>query len=253
MDLELRGKNAIVTGGSGSLGGGCSEILAQEGCNIIIVHRHNTEERDAFAKRLMEEYGVDVKMYICDVSVHEEVEELFRKLDEDYDRLDILVNNACSCKTHKGIAETTYEEWQQAMDGVMLPVYLMSHEFIKRALERGHSASIVNVSAKSAEIAHTKNKIGYTVGKGGVNTLTKRIADDYCEKGIRVNSIVPGYIAGGFYHGTPEEMDAIAKEKGLRIGWATPKDLGNIVAFLASDKSKQIIGVNVDCSGGTML
>ncbi|MBQ1508408.1 MAG: SDR family NAD(P)-dependent oxidoreductase, partial [Erysipelotrichaceae bacterium] len=71
MDLGLRGKNAIVTGGTGSLGFGISEVLAEEGANIIIVHRHDTEERTAKVKELAERTGVSVKTYVCDLSKEE--------------------------------------------------------------------------------------------------------------------------------------------------------------------------------------
>ena len=253
MDLGLKGKNAIVTGGTGALGGGCSKVLAREGCNIIIVHRHDTDERNAFVKSLIDEYGVSVETYICDISDHKQVEELYKKLDEKYDHLDILVNNAQSGGARGSAADITFEQWQQAMEGIFYPAFTMSRELIIRALDRNMKANIVNISAKSAEIARHKNKLGYTVAKGAINTMTKRIADDYCERGIRVNSILPGYVVGGFFSGDKEVLDAWEKDCGLRIGWATPEDMGNIVAFLASDVSRQIIGVNIDASGGTML
>ena len=253
MDLGLRGKNAIVTGGTGSLGFGISEVLAEEGANIIIVHRHDTEERTAKVKELADRTGVSVKTYVCDLSKEEDVLALFEKLDQEYEHLDVLVNNAQGGSARKGIADVTYDEWMSSFDGIVIPGYLMCREFISRALARKHTGNIVNISAKSAEIARHKMKIGYTACKGMVNSMTKRIADDYCEQGIRVNSIMPGYIWGGFFHGDEATRKAWEEECGLRIGWATPRDLGNIVAFLSSDCSKQIIGVNIDTSGGTML
>ncbi|MBQ1477087.1 MAG: SDR family oxidoreductase [Erysipelotrichaceae bacterium] len=253
MDLGLRGKNAIVTGGTGSLGFAISEVLAEEGCNVIIIHRHDTEERDKMIKELSDRTGVKVKAYVCDLSSEEEVLKLFEKLDEEYDHLDVLVNNAQGGAKRGGIADTDYDDWMSAIDGIVNPVYRMCREFIRRAIEKGIHGNIVNVSAKSAEYAKHKMKIGYTACKGMINAMTKRIADDYCEQGIRVNSIMPGYIWGGFFHGDESVQKAWEAECGLRIGWATPRDLANIVAFLASDCSKQIIGVNLDTSGGTML
>lgn len=253
MDLGLKGKYAVVTGGAGGIGAGIVRVLADEGCNIVIGDLRADERTEAFADEIRA-LGVDVVVLKVNVGNCEETEAFYAELDKRNIRPDFLINNAGGgAPQGKSMEDVTYEEWYRAMDGCLNSVFFMSRPFVERCLKDGRKGKIVNVSAKAAFHSTSHDKIAYATAKGGVATITSRMANDFIEKGITVNSIVPGYVLSGFYDATKDDIEAIGRKKGLRIGWATPEDMGNIVAFLCSEKSKQIVGVNIDVSGGTML
>lgn len=148
--------------------------------------------------------------------------------------------------------DLTFDQWQACMNGCLSHVFTMSQAFVKECKKSAHGGHIVNVSAKAAFHSASHNKIPYATAKGAIATLTQRMANDLIEDDIFVNAIVPGYVLSNYYR-DPESPQCKAKEKDLRIGWATPEDMGNITAFLCSPLSRQIIGAVIDCSGGTML
>ena len=248
MALQIANKVAIITGGTKGIGEGIASVLSKEGVKLVLVYRSD----DEYAKKLKEELDSEVMLYKLDITKHAEIERMYAEIIKHYGTIDILVNNAAGGTISKPLHELSYSEWKECEEGCLDHVFMMSKMFISHCLNNKHEGRIINVSAKAAFYSESHDKIPYATMKGAIATLSKRMANDYIADGIYVNCIVPGYVKSKYYDTCPAEVRK-NKEKYLKVGWATPEEMGNIVAFLSSPKSRQIIGAVIDCSGGTML
>ncbi len=255
MDLGLKGKYAIITGGTSGIGAGIGRVLASEGCNLIPVFMVNDEQAEAYKESVEKEYGVEVKLMKYNVAKPELVDELFERLDKEVEHVDILVNNAAGGYLYgqKTFDQITYEEWQSGVEGILNHVFYMSRCFTALARKRNQKGNIVNISAKAAFVSVSKPQTPYGPVKGAVAALSRRMAHELIDYGITVNCLIPGYVRTENHYADPNSESYKKREALLRIGWATPEDIGNIVAFYCSEKSRQIIGDLIDCSGGTMF
>ena len=253
MDLGLKGKVAIVTGGARGIGKGCSTALAMEGCNLAIVDLGHDETTRAYMEELKKEYEVDVLELAADVSNEEQIQQVYKDTLEHYGKIDILINNAGRGAIRKQFHELTTEDWRSVQEITLNSQFFMSREFVKYCRENERPGSIVNVLSKSAFTTNSKDNTTYISAKMGAYGLTKGVANEMAPYGIRVNGIVPGYVQTErtYPDGEPrtERMRAL-----LPTGkFALPIEMGKIAAFLCSDCESQIIGAAIDCSGGTML
>lgn len=139
MDLGLRGKTAIVTGGAKGIGSGCSEVLAQEGCNVVVVSRSDERLVQTFADGLAEKYGVKTLAVLADVSKSKNIDGVFDRAIRAFGQVDILINNAGGGAAQKPFDELTDEEWAYALDSNLNSAFMMSRRFIRecRAHKRG--------------------------------------------------------------------------------------------------------------------
>jgi NAD(P)-dependent dehydrogenase (short-subunit alcohol dehydrogenase family) len=251
MDLQLKGRIALITGGTKGIGAGCATALAREGADIVAVYRSDEEGSQAFVRELAQTYGVRAIAVKADVTFPEQVEAAFDEANEKLGLVDILVNNAARTYARGPIDTMTYEGWVKSMDGVLNHVFTVSRRFVADLKAAGRGGHIVNVLAKSAIVSNSKYKTAYNASKGGETAMTRSMANELIDFGIYVNGIVPGYVRTSVYQeGSEGEM---TKAKFLRVGWAMPIDMGNVAAFLCSPMAKQVIGAVVDCSGGTMM
>ncbi len=252
MDLGLRGKTAVISGGTKGIGSGIAEVLAEEGCNLVLVHRSDPGRAADFARELVDKNGVGVLRIHADVTDASLIDDIFDSANKRFGQTDILINNAAGGGVQKPLDEMTIDEWNDAMKGCLSHVFTMSSRFIRDCRRDKRGGHIVNVLAKAAITTNSHNNTSYIAAKGGMTSMTRSMANDLIDDGIYVNGIVPGYVLNnsGYQPGLPAY---IAKEKFLRVGWATPRDMGNVAAFLCSSRARQVIGAIVDCSGGTML
>ncbi len=254
MDLHIQNKVAIVTGGAKGIGRGVSEALADEGCRVAVVYRSDKEGSEAACAAIAKQSGVEVRPFMCDISQHENVDPLFDEIRRVMGPVDILVNNACGgCMPHCPFDEMSYEQWERGINGALNHVFTMSKRFVRDCKADGRPGHIVNFSAKAAFFQNGRDKSNYVAAKGAIASLTRAIAKEVTEYGIICNSVVPGYVVTEkLFH--PEDPDYDSKLNLLPTHrFATPLEIGRIVAFLSSPMSSQIIGATVDVSGGTMM
>lgn len=253
MDLGLKGKVVIVTGGAKGIGSGISEAFAREGANVAIVYRSDPDYSEAFAAGLSEKYGVQCIGVMADVTDPGLTDCIFDTVREKLGPVDILINNANAGAGFGSIEAVEYEDWRKGIKGSLHHMFFLNSRFIRDCKAEGRGGNIINLSAKSAFMQNGFNKNAYVTGKGGVAAMTRAMAKELTPFGIRVNSIVPGYVLNskGYQPGTPAYEE---KAKFLPTGeYARPIEIGNIVVFLCSDMACQIIGALVDVSGGTMV
>lgn len=253
MDLQLGNKIALVTGGAKGIGAGCTEALAAEGAHVAVVYRSDTAGTEEFCERIASTYGVRVVPILADVSEPKLCERAFDECREKLGPVDILVNNAAGGFPSTPFDEMTYGDWTRAMDGCLNHVFTMCNRFVRDCKADKRPGAIVNFSAKSAFYQNGRDKAHYVAAKGAIASLTRAIAKEATEFGIRCNCVVPGYvIAENRYH--PGDDDYNSKLHLLPTGeFATPIEIGRVVAFLSSPASSQIIGASIDVSGGTMI
>lgn len=252
VDLNLREQNAVISGGTSGIGAGIAEVLAEEGVNLALIYRSESERSHAFAEGLTAKHGVRAEAFSCDATDNQRVESCFDLILSRFGSLEILINNAAGgIPEGKRFIDVTYEEWLSSMNGCLNHAYSMSRRFAYECIYEGHGGHIVNILAKACFTSSGSNKAPYITAKGGLSALTRSLAGELIGHGIFVNGIIPGYVETGYYRpGSPAYTE---KSAGLKIGWATPRDMGNIAAFLCSERSQQMIGALVDCSGGMML
>ena len=250
--MNFSGKTAVVTGGSRGIGRAICLKLAAGGAHVVLCYAGNEDAARETAAEC-EKLGAKALAVRCNVADSAQVQALMDTAVKTFGGIHILINNAAGGTPENiPMEDLTFDQWQACMNGCLSHVFTMSQAFVKECKKSAHGGHIVNVSAKAAFHSASHNKIPYATAKGAIATLTQRMANDLIEDDIFVNAIVPGYVLSNYYR-DPESPQCKAKEKDLRIGWATPEDMGNITAFLCSPLSRQIIGAVIDCSGGTML
>lgn len=249
MDLNLKGKNAIVTGGSRGLGRAIGERLAREGANLLLTYVSNADLAEQAAARLSGEFGVRAACQRADVSIEADVQALFRAAEDLFQTVDILVNNAGICPMMP-IKDTSYELWNQVMAVNLGGVFLCCREMVNHAVAKGNPASIINVASATAYFGSKNGKTHYAASKGGVISFTVSLAKEVAASGIRVNAIAPSMMHTDM---TAEllERDLEIYQKRIPMGRiATLDEIASAVAFLAGDASSYMTGSTLDLSGG---
>lgn len=243
MDLGLNDKVALVTGGSQGIGLACAQVLAQEGVKAVICGRSQSKLDSALeqcAKAGLSLYGMP-----ADVTDGASMERLFRWIEQEFGQLDILVNNAG--RGSPGAALSLAEEtWQNVLDTNLTSVWRCSKLAAPLLARRG--GVIINISSMSARIAYT-HQGAYPVAKAGVNALTKIMASELASKGIRVVAVAPGFTETEMLNKKYGNTDHL-KDAAILRRLATPEEVGQLVAFLASDAAQFITAEIFELSGG---
>lgn len=249
---KLQRKTAIITGGGTGIGKATARLFAAEGSNVVITGR--TEETLEEAVSEIRKEGSEINYEICDVSIENDCIRVIENTVEIFGRIDILFNNAGVCymgNTH----ETSTDMWDETFDINVKGVYLMSKHTLPHMIRQGEG-SIVNNSSILGLKASPAGFAAYSASKGAVNQLTRSMALEYADKGIRINAICPGTIY------TPM-MDKLFEEWGDRelgvmryvsvhpIGrLAQPEEIAQAVLYLCDDRIRFITGTMLSVDGG---
>lgn len=276
MDLELAGKTAIVTGGSGGIGRGLVLEFAREGLNVVSASR-DVDTGQAIAREAQAQGFAGMVLPIaCDVTERASVDAMVAQCNEAFGPVDVLVNNAGGV-AHPSAFEDFDEagrKWEIALniDGVVNCCQAVAKDMLGRS-----SGSVINISSNSSLLGEAAaNIVHYGGVKGFVNSFSKSLAWEWAKKGVRVNNICPGWIVpenagdvgpGSFWNrfgfetmGTPEEMEKALADGTLynmsglpipRLG--RPEDIAWLALFLASERSSYITGQMVSVSGGAFM
>lgn len=251
MELNLRGKTAIVTGGSRGLGAAVCARLARDGANVLLTYVASRDKAESLAAGLSSQFGVRVESFRADVSVETDVVALFAHAKERFGTVDLLINNAGVCPMMP-IKDTSYELWIQVLAVNMGGVFLCCREMIRQAVAAGKPASIVNIASATAYLGSRNGKTHYAASKGGVISFTTSLAKEVACDHIRVNAFAPAIM---YTDMTAELLDRdMAKyEQQIPIGRiATLEEAADAVLYLASDASAYMTGSVLDFSGGQL-
>lgn len=204
MSVDLRGKTAVVTGGSKGIGYSIAEQFARAGAGVVVCARNEAEIQEA-ARRLNELGGGRVLGLSCNVRSHAEVRGLIERTVEEFGGLDILINNA-GVGRFAPVDELPPEHWEQVIETNLNSVYYACHEAIPHMRERG-GGWIINIASLAGKNPFAGGA-AYNASKFGLVGFSEALMLDVRHHGIRVNYIMPGSVATYFNEHTPSEADA---------------------------------------------
>ena len=247
--MKLEGKVAIVTGAARGIGRGIAEVFAEEGSDVVVndICIAGAAEDVARSIRAKGRRSMTVQ---ADVASRQEVEAMFEKVWSEFGPVDILVNNA-GIETITPFLELTDEQWTRVTDVDLRGPWLCSQVFCRRIVAEGRKANIVNIgSIQAAKIL--PGRTHYAPAKLGIEALTRNMSAEMTPLGIRVNCVHPGFIATdmtAWIVKDPKILPGIVAQ--ISVGRAgEPRDIGTVVAFLASDESSYVTGQSLHVDGG---
>lgn len=244
MELGLKGKVVVVTGGTSGIGEAVAEAFAQEGAKIAVCGR-SLNKLNAVQKKF-EEKGYPIYTESVDVAVNEQLEHFAESVEKTYGQIDIWVNNA-GVNIHKGFEDVSEEEWHGLVNTDFKSVFFGSAIAAKYMRKVGGGV-IINTSSFTS-IIPTAGKALYSAVKSGINSLTRSFAAELAADGIRVVAVAPGYTV------TPLTEKNIEQQKEWLVSniglnrLATADDMVGGYLFLASDKASYISGICLEISG----
>lgn len=238
---------AIVTGGNSGIGRAAAVALAESGFDIGLTW-HRVEDRAEGAVEEIEALGRRCELRHLDLHAVHEGAQAIDELDEKLGGIDVLVNNA-GYGTSKPFLEMTLGEWQGVVDVNLTGAFLAAQAAARRMVEQGRGGSIVNVTSVHEHIP-LSGSAPYTATKHGLGGLTKVMALELGEHGIRVNAVAPGQIATRM---TGQE-DQPPAEAAVPLGRAgDAREVAALIAWLASDASSYVTGSSYVIDGGLRL
>ena len=246
MDLELKGKRALITGGSGAIGRAIASRLAAEGVTTAIGYRTNIESAEQTAEELRAR-GAQAIVLPVDVRDEASIAEFFRRGVEALGGLDILVN--CAGIAYFGDStEYRCEDWDDVIHTNLRGTFLASKVAAQHFKSRGHG-DIVNISS-SVSTTGSFEGAAYAASKAGINALTRSLALELAPFDIRVNGVAPGRIASRFRRTTSGEYFQFMIEQTPLKRLGLPDEVSCMVAFLASRVCGFLTGETVFVTGG---
>jgi NAD(P)-dependent dehydrogenase (short-subunit alcohol dehydrogenase family) len=250
MELGLEGKVALVTGAGSQVGfgRGIAMILAQQGCDVIV----NDIDEEGVKKTAsdIEVLGRRSLALKADVTKVAEVKEMVKKALEKFGRIDILVNNAGRTTKPTPFVDTPEENWETVFNLNLYGVFYCTKAVLPQMLDR-KSGKIVNITS-GAGISGMPRCVHYGASKAAIIAFTKGLSKEVIASGVNVNAVAPGVgdtnflVTGEFPEG---EIDRAVATVPTRRS-TTPEDVGNMVAYLASDLARQVVGQTYLVDGG---
>ena len=249
--FSVKDKTAVITGASSGLGVTFAQILAERGANVVLSARRI--ENLNTLKESFDSENFSSMVAQCDVTESAQVANMFTLAEEKFGRVDILVNNAGQIAEAGSVPENiTDYMFEQTVKVNLIGLWYCCKEGGRRMLSDGRGGSIINLSSVAGLNGMRGMPVAYQATKGAVTTLTKSLAANWADRGVRVNAIAPGWF--------PSEMTGAWVKKGMfldhisanspmgRIG--KPEELAGALLLLASNASSFINGEIISVDGG---
>lgn len=244
--FTLKHKVAVVTGGNQGIGKVVAGYLADAGADIVIL---DLNDASAVAAAIADEYDVKTAAFVCDVTDPENVKEVLEQAAKKMGTLDLLFNNAGIC-LHKDALDCTPDDWLKVINVNLNGIFFVAQAFGKFLVEHNKKGNIVNTASMSGTIVNIpQGQASYNASKAGVAHLTKSLAVEWADKGIRVNSISPGYIKTEMTGTVRQDWQDywVSTIPFKRMG--TPEELAGAVIYLLSDASTYTSGLDMLIDG----
>lgn len=238
---------ALITGGAQGIGYACAEAIKENGARIILA-----DINEAGVRAAAEKLGDGTVAMVCDMGDAKQIGEMFDAIEAEHGPVSILVNNAGIARSGD-LLETTPEQFMEVINVNLLGTFVALQRAAKSMVEHKIAGSIVNMSSINAQVA-IPSIASYCASKGGVMQLTKSSSLALAPHGIRVNAVGPGSIDTDMLAGVnanPDAMKMVMSRTPLqRIG--APREIGDVVAFLTSDKASYVTGETIYVDGGRL-
>ena len=249
--MRLENKVVLITGGAAGIGWECSKAYAAQGAIVMICDINET-----LAKEQAEKLTGDHIGFGCDVSSDEQVKAAVKFVLEKHGKLDVIHNNAGIGSPSKSVDNTTLDEWDAVFNTNIKSVFLTARHGIKAL--KASKGCILNTSSMAGVIGQA-NHAAYSATKGAMNTLTKSMALDYAEFGVRVNAVCPAGIWTPMLHEwvndqpDPSQMTNYLNDIHA-LGYCPEGDvIASSAVYLISDDAKFVTGHIMHVSGGAEL
>lgn len=247
MSGLVEGKVALVTGASSGIGVGIAKVLAREGADIAVHYNRNRAGAEATAEAIRQT-GRGTCVVQADIAIAADVERLFARVVETFGCLDILVNNA-GITPRMDFLETDASFFDTMIGTDLKGTFLCSRRAAEIMKGQG-GGRIVSISSVHDKLTSHEFSL-YAAAKGGVSRLTAGMAVDLADYGITVNAISPGWVPVEQEGTYPERLfEAFCAHTPLKRP-GTPQDVGELAAFLASDRAGWLTGQVIHLDGGT--
>jgi 3alpha(or 20beta)-hydroxysteroid dehydrogenase len=253
--MSLRGKALIVTGGSGSIGQATAAVAAREGARIMLVG--TDAERLEASRKTVAEHGGEVATFAADCSKWDQVEAYVAATVKRFGRIDGFFNNAGLEGKAAPLAEFPEDEWDYIIGLDLKGVFLGLRHVLPVMIAQG-SGSVVNTGSVSS-VRGIPGAPAYAAAKHGVMGLTRQAASEAARQGVRINAVLPGFVDSPMLRRAFKKISPDGDvEAGVRgIGaiaplgrCARPEEIGEVVAFLLSDRASYVNGVGLPVDGG---
>ncbi len=247
--FDMTGRVAVVTGASSGLGVQMAKAFARQGADLAILARRK-EKLEEVAKEIRT-LGVKCFPVQCDITDTEAVKRAAKLVEDEYGKVDVLVNNAGSGSVGPA-EETTDESWLHTLNVDLTGVFKVSREFAKMMIKNKYGR-IINISSMYGLVGNMAlPSSAYHAAKGGVVNLTRALAAEWAKYGITVNSICPGYFATELTEDTLKtESFTNYMKANVPVGrYGNEGELDSTAVYLASESSSYVNGVIIPVDGG---
>lgn len=242
----LKGKTAVVTGGRRGIGQVIALGLAKAGAEVAVLSKTASPETVA----MIEEAGGCAYSVVADVTDEAQVDRALTEIITRSGKIDVLFNNAGIC-IHKDTLDASIEEWRHVIDVNLTGEYIVARAVGRIMIEKGTKGSIINMASMSGSIVNIPQwQASYNASKAGVIHMTRSLAAEWVEHGIRVNNLSPGYIGTPMSADTPQELKDAWMPLIPMHRMGDPEELMPAVLYLASSASGYTTGADVIVDGG---
>lgn len=266
--FDFTGKVVLITGASSGIGRATAELFGRMGASVALTYHKNRAGADEAVSTISAYHsavngsnaGAAVGTAVCkslalqvDVRHNSEITKMVRDVEDGLGPVDILVNNAGSLVERLRTLELTEERWDEVMNLNAKSAFFASQAAIPKMLENG-GGSIINVTSIAGRNGGAPGSIHYSSGKAALLTMTKGLAKEFAQQGIRVNAVSPGVIDTPYHETftTSEVMQSLRNTIPMgREG--RPSEVASVIAFLASDAASYLCGETVEINGGLLM
>ncbi|REL25640.1 SDR family oxidoreductase [Thalassotalea euphylliae] len=245
--LSLKNKRVFITGGASGIGAAMVRAFVEQGAYVAFIDIDQTAGEQLVNK--LHDFTAQLCFQVVDVTKHNELVEAISNATERLGGMDILINNVANDMRHRP-QDVSPQDWQSCMQ-INLDAAFYASQAVFAPMRKQKSGVIINFSSINALIG-PKNMVGYTTAKAGLIGMTKSLAKDYGRYNIRVNAILPGWIATDKQlasylseHQEKQWMAAMAIKKRIE-----PSEVAKLAMFLSSDDSAMITGQSITIDGG---
>ncbi len=248
--MNVKGKNIVITGGSGGLGSKTAGLLASCGANVFILDLPSTGEAAGKLVDDLRASGFTAYYEPIDVTREDDWKAAIDNVMSAAGRIDVLINNA-GINIRKPVEEMSYDEWMKMM-GVNTGGIFLGVKYVLPIMRSRGGGAIINISSVCGLVGHKYTTEAYTASKGAVTLFSKAVASRYGSDGIRCNSIHPSTVDTPLVHERLKDPQFAAERLGeVPLGrLASAEDVANAVLYLASDEACFINGVSFPVDGG---
>jgi 3-oxoacyl-[acyl-carrier protein] reductase len=245
MEL-LKGKTVLITGASRGIGKAIALKFAAEGANVAFSDLNRDEHMENTEKEL-QALGVQAKGYASNAASFEDSHKLADEVMKDFERIDVLVNNAGITRDNL-LLRMTEQDWDAVLTVNLKSVFNLT-KAVQRIMIKQRGGSIINMSSVVG-VSGNAGQSNYSASKAGMICFTKSIAQELGSRNIRCNAIAPGFIETEMTHKLPEDVrkEWIKNIPLRRPG--KPEDVANVAVFLASELSSYVTGQVINVCGG---